>query len=72
MKRRAICRCEATTGVFGIAVCEYHFTHGESDPSCPTCQHPMPTHDLTAVEYNCWNCGELARRDHPHACEVTR
>ncbi len=32
----------------------------------------MPTHDLTAQEYNCWNCGELARRDHPHACEVTR
>lgn len=32
----------------------------------------MPTHDLTAVEYNCQNCGELARRDHPHACETGR
>lgn len=36
----AICRCPATTTVFGFRVCAYHSTHGEDAPSCPTCKHP--------------------------------
>lgn len=38
--RCAICRCRATSAVHGFRVCAYHLTHGEDDPTCPTCHHP--------------------------------
>lgn len=40
--RCAICRCPATATVFGFRVCDYHVTHGEDDPSCPSCNWPPP------------------------------
>lgn len=35
--RCALCRCRAKSRIYGIKVCTYHVTHGESDPPCPYC-----------------------------------
>lgn len=46
-KACALCGCPANLRLFGFRVCEYHHSHGEDDPACPTCYPkdglPMPT-----------------------------
>lgn len=36
-KRCTLCRCTATTEIYGFPVCRYHYRHGEEDPPCPIC-----------------------------------
>jgi hypothetical protein len=35
--RCALCRCRATTKLYGIKVCGWHVEHGEEDRPCPYC-----------------------------------
>ena len=46
-RRCVLCRCDATTEVYGFAVCDYHAEHTEDDPRCPHC----------AAKHTCERCG---------------
>ena len=38
IKRCVLCACKATGTLYGLAVCDYHLTHGEDHPQCQQCK----------------------------------